>query len=86
MFITGVHLILIGGICQLVAGLLSFRKYDHLSGTAFIGYAALWGSYGATRIYFGAFAETHQMLSTNTTSNMFECDHRDPNLPFKPVH
>lgn len=70
MFITGVHLILIGGICQLVAGLLSFRKYDHLSGTAFIGYAALWGSYGATRIYFGAFAETHQMLSTNTTSNI----------------
>lgn len=70
MFITGVHLILIGGISQLVAGLLSFRKYDHLSGTAFIGYAALWGSYGATRIYFGAFAETYQMLSTNTTSNI----------------
>lgn len=42
----------------MVAGLLSFRKYDHLSGTAFIGYAALWGSYGATRIYFGALAET----------------------------
>lgn len=58
IFFTGVHLILIGGICQLVAGLLSFRKYDHLSGTAFIGYAALWGSYGATRIYFGVLAET----------------------------
>ncbi|XP_069388044.1 uncharacterized protein [Paralichthys olivaceus] len=56
--LAGVHLILIGGICQLVAGLLSFRKYDHLSGTAFIGYAALWGSYGATRIYFGALSET----------------------------
>ncbi|XP_053285120.1 uncharacterized protein si:ch211-153b23.3 [Pleuronectes platessa] len=55
--LAGVHLILIGGICQLVAGLLSFRKYDHLSGTAFIGYAALWGSYGATRIYIGALAE-----------------------------
>lgn len=52
--LAGVHLILIGGICQLVAGLLSFRKYDHLSGTAFIGYAALWASFGATRIYFGA--------------------------------
>ncbi|KAM9740750.1 uncharacterized protein ACNS7B_012079 [Menidia menidia] len=52
--LAGVHLILIGGICQLVAGLLSFRKYDHLSGTAFIGYAALWGSYGTTRIYYGA--------------------------------
>lgn len=74
MFIAGVHLILIGGICQLVAGLLSFRKYDHLSGTAFIGYAALWGSYGATRIYFGAFEETYQMINnysllTNMTSN-----------------
>ncbi|XP_070409670.1 uncharacterized protein [Nothobranchius furzeri] len=52
--LAGVHLILIGGLCQLVAGLLSIRKYDHLSGTAFIGYAALWGSYGATRIYYGA--------------------------------
>ncbi|XP_029368241.1 uncharacterized protein LOC115049828 [Echeneis naucrates] len=52
--LAGVHLILIGGLCQLVAGLLSFRKYDHLSGTAFIGYAALWSSFGATRIYFGA--------------------------------
>ncbi|XP_031175150.1 uncharacterized protein LOC116064239 [Sander lucioperca] len=80
--LAGVHLILIGGICQLVAGLISFRRYDHLSGTAFIGYAALWGSYGATRIYFGALAETpatasmpHQMmnnlsLSTNMMSNM----------------
>nr|XP_061783952.1 uncharacterized protein si:ch211-153b23.3 isoform X2 [Nerophis lumbriciformis] len=50
--LAGVHLILIGGVCQLVAGLLSFRKYDHLSATAFVGYAALWGSFGATRIYF----------------------------------
>lgn len=57
-FIPGVHLILIGGICQLVAGLLSFRKYDHLSATAFVGYAALWGSYGATRIYFGSSSQT----------------------------
>ncbi len=81
-FFIGVHLILIGGICQLVAGLLSFRKYDHLSGTAFIGYAALWASYGATRIYFGALADTpttasmpHQImnnlsLSTDLMSNM----------------
>ncbi|XP_035524717.1 uncharacterized protein si:ch211-153b23.3 [Morone saxatilis] len=80
--LAGVHLILIGGICQLVAGLLSFRKYDHLSGTAFIAYAALWGSYGATRIYFGAFAETpttaslpdlmmtNLSLSTDVTSNI----------------
>ncbi|KAK1804190.1 hypothetical protein P4O66_020234, partial [Electrophorus voltai] len=52
--LAGVHLILIGGVCQMIAGLLSFRKYDHLSGTSFIGYAALWGSYGATRIFLGA--------------------------------
>lgn len=45
-----------------MAGLLSFRKYDHLSGTAFIGYAALWGSYGATRIYYGALYD-NQTLS-----------------------
>lgn len=51
-----------------MAGLLSFRKYDHLSGTAFIGYAALWGSYGATRIYFGAFAETNPMMSNDSQS------------------
>ncbi|XP_047441888.1 uncharacterized protein LOC125008624 [Mugil cephalus] len=76
--LAGVHLILIGGICQLVAGLLSFRKYDHLSGTAFIGYAALWGSYGATRIYFGALSQetasmSNQMnlsLSTIAPNNM----------------
>lgn len=58
---------MIGGLCQLVAGLLSFRKYDHLSGTAFIGYAALWASFGATRIYFGAFADM-QETNNNTTS------------------
>ncbi|XP_026213487.1 uncharacterized protein si:ch211-153b23.3 [Anabas testudineus] len=71
--LAGVHLILIGGICQVVAGLLSFRKYDHLSGTAFISYAALWSSYGATRIYFGASTETQtaafaQHLTTNNSS------------------
>ncbi|XP_066543878.1 uncharacterized protein LOC136711482 [Amia ocellicauda] len=52
--LAGVHIILIGGVSQLVASLLSFRKYDHLSGTSFIAYAALWGSYGATRIVLGA--------------------------------
>lgn len=71
IFFKGVHLILIGGLCQLVAGLLSFRKYDHLSGTAFISYAALWASYGATRIFFGACDGTHQMMEdiSNDTSN-----------------
>lgn len=70
MFFIGVHLILIGGLCQLVAGLLSFRKYDHLSGTAFIGYAALWGSYGATRIYFGALAEAPASMPNETMNNL----------------
>ncbi|XP_047441887.1 uncharacterized protein LOC125008623 [Mugil cephalus] len=68
--LTGVHLILIGGICQLVAGLLSFRKYDHLSGTAFIGYAALWGSYGATQIYFGALSQETSSMSNQMNSSL----------------
>ncbi|KAM6976849.1 uncharacterized protein FYW47_001677 [Aplochiton taeniatus] len=71
--LAGVHLILIGGVCQLVAGLLSFRKYDHLSATAFIGYAALWGSYGATRIYSGVSSGmpiTNLSMSYETVSNV----------------
>ncbi|XP_032410998.1 uncharacterized protein LOC116714492 [Xiphophorus hellerii] len=74
--LAGVHLILIGGVCQLVAGLLSFRKYDHLSGTAFIGYSALWASYGATRIYYGALPENPNMtliidpMMSNSSINM----------------
>ncbi|CAH2315579.1 spectrin beta chain, erythrocytic [Pelobates cultripes] len=52
--LAGVHLILIGGIAQLIAGFLSFRKYDHLSGTSFIAFSALWSSYGATRILVGS--------------------------------
>ncbi|XP_061755650.1 uncharacterized protein si:ch211-153b23.3 [Nerophis ophidion] len=66
--LAGVHLILIGGLCQLVAGLLSFRKYDHLSATAFVGYAALWGSFGATRIYFGALSMNSTMPQTMTAN------------------
>ncbi|CAL8355551.1 unnamed protein product [Merluccius merluccius] len=77
--LAGVHLILIGGICQVVAGLLSFRKYDHLSGTAFIGYASLWGSYGATRIYYGAATETilaqDDMMNNVSTSLMGNQSH-----------
>lgn len=60
-----------------MAGLLSFRKYDHLSGTAFIGYAALWGSYGATRIFSGALNETQQMMGnvSNVTGDIsFKAD------------
>lgn len=47
---SGVHLILIGGFVQLLAGFLAFRKYDHLGGAAFLTFSALWSSYGATRI------------------------------------
>ncbi|XP_069068155.1 uncharacterized protein [Pleurodeles waltl] len=53
--LAGVHLILIGGLTQLVAGFLCFRKYDHLGSTAFVSFAALWSSYGATRIVLGAY-------------------------------
>ncbi|KAK6473738.1 hypothetical protein HHUSO_G27234 [Huso huso] len=53
--IAGVHLILIGGVVQLLAGLLTFRKYDHLAGTTFLAFSALWGSYGTTRIITGAY-------------------------------
>ncbi|TSL89855.1 YrdC domain-containing protein, mitochondrial [Bagarius yarrelli] len=59
----------------MIAGLLSFRKYDHLSGTAFIGYAALWGSYGATRIFLGA--NQHNTNSTLINATM---------VPFIPPH
>lgn len=52
----------------MIAGLLSFRKYDHLSGTSFIGYAALWGSYGATRIFLGA--NQHNINSTMNNSTL----------------
>ncbi|NXG09992.1 YRDC protein, partial [Sakesphorus luctuosus] len=46
-------LILIGGFVQLLAGFLAFRKYDHLGGSAFLTFSALWSSYGATRIISG---------------------------------
>ncbi|XP_018419749.1 PREDICTED: ammonia transport outward protein 2-like [Nanorana parkeri] len=59
--LAGVHLILIGGITQLIAGFLSFRKYDHLGGTAFIAFSALWSSYGATRIISGTEAEAQNI-------------------------
>ncbi|KAG9478050.1 uncharacterized protein [Eleutherodactylus coqui] len=63
--LAGVHLILIGGISQLVAGLLSFRKYDHLAGTAFLAFSALWSSYGATRIIVGSDSQLHNSSSVD---------------------
>ncbi|MGH0184619.1 UNVERIFIED_CONTAM: hypothetical protein FKN15_015499 [Acipenser sinensis] len=67
--LADVQLILIGGVTQLLARLLSFRKYDHLSGTSFIAFAALWGSYGSTRIVLGAFPPS--INSTNTTDQLY---------------
>ncbi|XP_030065003.1 uncharacterized protein LOC115473937 [Microcaecilia unicolor] len=67
--LAGIHLILIGGLTQLVAGFLSFRKYDHLGGTAFIAFSALWSSYGATRIILGAYSPLSNItqMSYNTS-------------------
>ncbi|XP_023653248.1 uncharacterized protein [Paramormyrops kingsleyae] len=66
--LAGVHLILIGGLVQLVAGLLTFRKYDHLSGTTFVAFSALWGSYGATRLALGSWEITHSGVNVNGTT------------------
>lgn len=52
---SGIHLILIGGFVQLLAGFLAFRKYDHLGGAAFLTFSALWSSYGATKVLSAAF-------------------------------
>ncbi|XP_043913406.1 uncharacterized protein LOC122789969 [Protopterus annectens] len=62
--LAGVHLVLIGGIIQLISGLLTFRKYDHLAATTFVAFAALWSSYGATRIILGV-----HPLSFNSSDN-----------------
>ncbi|XP_044885248.1 uncharacterized protein LOC123376981 isoform X2 [Mauremys mutica] len=67
--LAGVHLILIGGLSQLLAGFLAFRKYDHLGGTAFLAFAALWSSYGATRVISGAYPPLNNttLASENAT-------------------
>ncbi|XP_063794561.1 uncharacterized protein LOC134949744 [Pseudophryne corroboree] len=64
--LAGVHLILIGGVTQLIAGFLSFRKYDHLSGTSFLAFSALWSSYGATRIIVGSESVSHNSSAVPT--------------------
>lgn len=66
---SGVHLILIGGVVQLVAGLLTFRKYDHLAGTTFLAFSALWSSYGATRLVLGCWDGYNNTL-TNGIANV----------------
>ncbi|XP_032812566.2 uncharacterized protein LOC116943641 [Petromyzon marinus] len=64
--LSGVHLVLIGGVTQLVAGLLTFRKFDHLGGTAFLAFAALWSGFGASRIISGAVTLA---AAVNSTAN-----------------
>ncbi|XP_059143895.1 uncharacterized protein LOC131931204 isoform X2 [Physella acuta] len=50
LVLSGVHLIVVGGILQIVAGLLSYRRWDHLTATAFIVFGSLWTSMGISRI------------------------------------
>ncbi|XP_012946694.2 uncharacterized protein LOC106014163, partial [Aplysia californica] len=45
-----VHLIIVGGVLQVIAGVLSFRRWDHLTGTAFIVFASMWSAMGIGRI------------------------------------
>ncbi|OPJ89788.1 hypothetical protein AV530_003932 [Patagioenas fasciata monilis] len=63
--LAGVHLILIGGFVQLLAGFLAFRKYDHLGGAAFLTFSALWSSYGATRIIAAAYPSWQNVTLTS---------------------
>ncbi|XP_029463306.1 uncharacterized protein LOC115094416 [Rhinatrema bivittatum] len=67
--LAGIHLILIGGLTQLFAGFLSFRKYDHLGGTAFVAFSALWSSYGATRIILGAYSPLSNITQVSSNSS-----------------
>ncbi|CAM9602353.1 unnamed protein product [Lampetra planeri] len=70
--LSGVHLILIGGMTQLVSGLLTFRKFDHLGGTAFLAFAALWSSFGASRIISGVMTTAAATNSSNMTSLVYD--------------
>ncbi|GFO03330.1 yrdc domain-containing protein, mitochondrial [Plakobranchus ocellatus] len=48
--LSGVHLIVVGGFLQIVAGLLSYRRWDHLTATAFLVFGSLWTSVGISRV------------------------------------
>lgn len=48
--LAGVHLILFGGLLQVVSGFLCFRRFDHLTGTAFVVFAAMWTVFGINHI------------------------------------
>ncbi|CAM5165662.1 unnamed protein product, partial [Natator depressus] len=76
--LAGVHLILIGGLSQLLAGFLAFRKYDHLGGTAFLAFAALWSSYGATRVISGAYPPLNTTLASENATYLLPTDAAQP--------
>ncbi|XP_069752271.1 uncharacterized protein [Narcine bancroftii] len=67
--LAGIHIVLIGGVTQLFAGLMTFRKYDHLGGTAFIAFSALWSSFGMTRIILGANSPLNMTALTLNSKN-----------------
>ncbi|KAL8590449.1 hypothetical protein ACOMHN_011662 [Nucella lapillus] len=48
--LAGVHLIVVGGMLQLFSGFLCYRRFDHLTGTAFVVFAALWTVIGVNHI------------------------------------
>ncbi|KAK3090557.1 hypothetical protein FSP39_012668 [Pinctada imbricata] len=48
--ISGAHLIFIGGLIQATAGFMSFRRNDHLTGTAFFVFSVVWFYQGLTMI------------------------------------
>lgn len=48
--VTGLHLILVGGFLQITAGIMSFRKNDHLVATSLTVFATLWAFQGGAII------------------------------------
>ena len=50
---------------QLISGVLSFRRNDHLSGTAFVTFSSLWTSLGALKI-LSAFYEQEIIKNSST--------------------
>lgn len=75
---SGVHLILIGGFVQLLAGFLAFRKYDHLGGAAFLTFSALWSSYGATRILSAAYPSLENTTLPSGNASQLPAAGTDP--------
>ncbi|GAB1605690.1 uncharacterized protein LOC115219664 [Argonauta hians] len=58
LILAGVHLIVIGGFLQLLAGFMSYRRNDHLTGSAFIVFASLWTVQGINHIMMTSLPQT----------------------------